>query len=213
MNFNQVQVDAVDPNSGYGQQSPVVAEVVKIVKSAQGYTLVAVRDFAGVENVVLVNGRTRPNPGDVGKIAVFKVSGKTGNQGKVQYQGFYNPNDEIPAQYQGKRPPKQEGTQQKAGGKSSTGSNRAFALSYAKDLACAGVITMKQLKTTAIHFNEYMDTGRFPANQAPPTQAPVEQEIPEAPDYQQSVDDNTPPYVPETQNTEYAGAVEEDNPF
>lgn len=232
MEIKHIQVDKADQETGYLELTSVVAEVIKIVKADTGYSLIGLRDFTGAEIVALIRGKGRPTRNEVGTISVFMLSGQTkGN--KVQYSGFYNPKDEIPAQYQGKRPPKPaeessdsgRGSGGRAGG--SRDSNRGFALSYAKDLACAGAITMKQLQGVAVQFTTYLDTGSWgvqkeapvPAGAgrtAPPVEreAPitqptlVENEIPEVVEEDQSrpVEESTPTTYPE-------GAFGDDTPF
>jgi hypothetical protein len=172
-----IQVDKTDPESGYLYLAPVVAEIVKIVKEGQGYNLVALRDFTGKEIVALIRGRERPGRNDVGNMAVFALSGQTKGD-KVNYSGFYNPKEEIPPEYRGKRPPQPEGKttgSERKGSGGSSGNNRSYALSYAKDLACAGAITIQQLPGTAIKFNTYLDTGSFGVQQAPPKAKPQPQ--------------------------------------
>ena len=185
-----IQVDKTDPESGYLELAPVVAEITKVMPK-QGYSLIGLRDFAGKEIVALIRGRERPGMNDMGKVAVFALSGKTdGNQ--VKYSGFYNPKEEIPPEYAGKRPPQPAGEAAGeaagSGGGRSAGGNRSFALSYAKDLTCAGAITIQQLPGTAIKFNAYLDTGSFgEQKQAPPKkqaqrQRPTQEEDREIPE-------------------------------
>ncbi len=183
MELKDVQVDVIDQQSGYGVQCSVVAEIVKIVRSEQSYTIAGIRDFTGTETNVLIRGRTRPQVSMIGKVGVFKLAGAT--KGKyVNYSGFFNPTEEVPAQYQGKRPPRPSGGTQGGGGKSSGGNvdpakNRGVSLSYAKDLAVAGKIDIKDIPMYAKAFTEYVATGVFPQKQVVPPTIPVEQEIPE----------------------------------
>jgi len=202
--FKHIQVDVPDEESGYLALTPVVAELVKVVQAnpQKGYGLYNLRDYTGQELVVLIRGKVRPGQNDVGRVAVYSLSGETkqtkdGN--KVNYSGFYNPKEEIPAQYVGKMPPKPAGeaTGGGKGGGGSKGSNRSFALSYAKDLACAGAIKITELPGVTIKFNRYLDTGSFEIIKAPaerkPAQRPappVEREIPEMGGFQASPEDN-----------------------
>jgi len=181
----QIRVDQKDAETGYLELCPVVAELVKVIsnQASQGYGLYNIRDFTGQEICVLLRGRGRPTQNDVGKIAVFAISGQTDGN-KVKYSGFYNPKDEIPPQYQGKRPPQPAGETAGGGGSrgvGKSGGNRGFALSYAKDLACAGAISVKQLQYTATIFTAYLDTGEWPKTYtaAPQEQAPVERPVEE----------------------------------
>ena len=180
MEIRSIAVDQDDPQTGYAQLSTVVAEITKVI-AKDNYVLVGLRDFAGQEITALIRGRSKPNQGNIGKIAVFKVSGKTGNDG-VRYSGFYNPNDDIPAQYQGKRPAGGGNGGGSKGGNSGgdVGKNRGVTLSYAKDLAIAGVISMKQLPATATIFAEYVATGTWPSRQGSVVEP--ELEIPETDD-------------------------------
>lgn len=177
-----IQVDVTDPTTNYLELTSVVAEITKVIPK-QGYSLVAMRDYTGQEITALIRGRAQPGQGDVGKITTFALSGKTeGNQ--VKYSGFYNPKDEIPPQYQGKRPPVPAGetATNTSASKGSSGNNRSFALSYTKDLACAGAITMKQLQGVATLFNTYLDTGKWPTKAPQHQPAPVPQEEDEIPE-------------------------------
>ncbi len=183
-----IQVDKTDPESGYLELAPVVAEITKVMPK-QGYSLIGLRDFAGKEIVALIRGRERPGMNDMGKVAVFALSGKTDGD-KVKYSGFYNPKEEIPPEYAGKRPPQPEGKTAGGGGGRSTGGGegdiqktRSVVLSYAKDMACAGAITIQQIPATAIKFASYVTTGSFgEQKQAPPkkqAQRPVERPVEE----------------------------------
>jgi hypothetical protein len=184
MNINTIPVDVIDPATTYGQQVPVVAEVVKIVKEASSYSLVKIRDFTGKEIQTLIGGRTRPTLQHIGQVIVLQLSAVTKGQ-YTNYSGFYNPSDIVPQQYTGKRPPVPTGGQQatgsggtKTGGSFDNGKNRGFAMSYAKDLVVAGVVTMKQLQITTLTIAEYLDTGKFPGKPqavAQPTFQPTTQ--------------------------------------
>jgi hypothetical protein len=191
MEVKHIQVDKTDPESGYLELTAVVAEITKVIRK-QGYSLVALRDFVGQEITALTRGRAQPSQNDVGKVSVFMLSGQTKGD-KVQYSGFYNPNDDIPPQYQGKRPPQPERSRtasEATGGRKSSGNNRSFALSYVKDMVCSGVITLEQIPASVYKFNAYLDTGVWPLVEQPkqtqrpaqnrkPAPAPEEQEIPE----------------------------------
>ena len=166
MEIKNIPVDQMDAEGKYPQAVPVVAEIVKIIRSTPTYTLVGLLDFAGQEICALINGRTIPQYADVGRIAVFKLAAKTGQKG-VQYSGFYNPNDEIPAKYRDKKPPKpQEETKgydkkAKTEQKGSSG-NRSFALAYAKDCFVAGKVDYEGLKMLADQFDGWLSTGKWP---------------------------------------------------
>lgn len=187
--IKHIQVDVKDPETGYLELTAVVAEVTKVTPK-QGYALVGLRDFTGQEIQALIRGRQVPTQNDIGKVAVFALSGQTkGNH--TNYSGFYNTKDEVPVQYKGKRPPAPASgaTGSTGGGKQAgnigrkSGGNRGFALSYAKDMVCAGAITVKQLQITAVLFNTYLDTGVWPLVKQPQQTThqpdPPEQEIPE----------------------------------
>ncbi len=178
MEIKNILVDRDDSQTGYAQLSEVVAEITKVINKGT-YVLVGLRDFSGQEITALIRGRTKPNQNDIGKVAVFKISGKSGNDG-VRYSGFYNPNDPIPQQYAGKKPVGGGAGGGVAKGNYDGSKNRGVTLSYAKDLAVAGVITLKQLQVTASLFAQYVDTGQWPLRQGPVVEP--EREVPEADD-------------------------------
>ncbi len=196
-NFASLPLDQQGAD-GYGVTAPLVAEIVGIKKETTGYNLVMLRDFTGEDKQVLINGRAKPGVANIGQIAVFALSATT--KGKyINYAGFYNPTEAIPAQFAGKRPPVPNGGGGsatrgagtgggcKSGGGGCEGKNRGFALSYAKDLVVAGAIQMADIASTTKTFDLYLTTGRFTPKAAPvqqpqqqqPVRQPVEQEIAE----------------------------------
>lgn len=198
MEIRDIPIDVIDPTTNYGQLAPVVAVVTKIVKEAQGYTLIGIRDFVGLDVQALIRGQSKPTVRDIGKTICLTLSATT--KGKyTNYSGFYNPSDQVPQQYVGKVPPAPTQTStsggsnggQPAGGKTggsgydAPGKNRGFALSYAKDLVVAGKAEIGQIGSLATVLATYLDTGKFPESQpAQPTtvrevEQAVEQEIPE----------------------------------
>lgn len=185
MFFSNIQVNAIDPQSGYGQQTDVCAQIVKITRVEAGqYALVVLKDFRGTENTVLINGRNFPRPAEVNQIKMFKLSGDT-KRGKVSYKGFYNPKAAIPDQFRGKFPPGNAGTNQK-GKNNSYGSmdiykNRGVALSYAVTLLAEDAIDENKFWGLAKDFTEFINTGESPVRQPENaySQPPVEAEVPE----------------------------------
>jgi len=211
-----IQVDKQDQETGYLELTAVVAEIVKIVKADQGYSLIGLRDFAGQEIVALIRGRVRPSRNDVGAVSVFMLSGQTkGN--KVNYSGFYNPKDEIPPQYQGKRPPAPAesggsgGSGRGGGGSAGSGDaekTRSVVLSYAKDLACAGAIDIKQVPATALIFAAYVSTGKWPVKQVQHQPAPQPEEDREIPEMGQEQPGNFDDQYPQEQAEAGGGGTE-----
>lgn len=194
-NFADIQIDVIDPQTNYGVNATVIAEIVKIVKVEQGYTIVALRDFTGVENTALIRGRSKPAYANINQVSVFVLSGKTGARG-AKYSGFYNPQDQVPPEFAGKKPPAPAQGQgapagQGGGGKSyDNGKNRGFALSYAKDLVVAGKVDIKLINACTDTFVAFLDTGKWPGVEQPVISPVVELEIPEV-----GVNVNQDPYV------------------
>jgi hypothetical protein len=193
-NFNDIPVDQIDPKTNYGQLVPVVAEVTKIVSQSQGYNIVGLRDFSGMEDKALVRGQVKPTLASIGQVIVLSLSATTKGQ-YTNYSGFYNPNDAVPQQFQGQRPPQAQPKQPaqaraggggRASGGGDTGKNRSMTLAYAKDLAVAGRIEVDKIPTYTKAFLAFVETGTFPTKSRPVQsfQPEPEREIPEIGGYQ-----------------------------
>jgi hypothetical protein len=200
-NFADIQVDVKDAQGQYELRSPVIAEIVKIIKvEGNSYTIVALRDFTGVEKTALIRGKAKPTYAEIGQVKVLSLSAKTDPSRGVMYSGFYNPQDPIPPEFAGRRPPAPTNAAQGAqggGGKSSydNGKNRGFALSYAKDLVVAGKVDITKITSCVDTFTAYLDTGNWPSAQ--PAQAPVQQQQAAPPTYQAPV--QAAPIIPAAQ--------------
>jgi hypothetical protein len=214
-NFASIQIGVLQPGTNYGQNFPVVAEIVKIAKVEQGYTLVVLRDFSGVENTALIRGKVRPAYANIGQVSVFALAGKTSTRG-VDYSGFYNPQEPVPPELAGKRPPAppaSSGQQVTGNGgtRASGGSdakNRSMALAYAKDLVVAGKIVFLDLAKYARSFARYLDTGEFklaPVQQAAPVQAGYAPQPQQAPVQQAAQIEAEIPEMGGVQADPYAG--------
>jgi len=163
--FSDIPVDVEDNDTGYLETESIPAQITKIVKVEKSYTLVGLRDFRSKDIVALIRGKKRPNRDDVGSVSMFALSGQTKN-GEIKFAGFFNSRDDLPKEVQGRKP-KADSSGGQSGGGGRSGNVRGFALSYAKDLAVAGVINLGQIRLAAKEFEQYLETGEFPKRPEP----------------------------------------------
>jgi len=158
--FSKIKLDELN-EKGYPAGTDIPAEVVRIAQKAKGYHLVELRDFKGAQEVFLIRGKALPTEGDVGSVKMFNLQAET-KDGKVKFSGFFNPNKDLPDGAKGKRPPKLEGNARtQKGGVVDEDKRRGVALSYAKDIVCAGVVGVNDIHRLADDFLHWLTTGEW----------------------------------------------------